>query len=66
MTNEERDREFEVIWDGGEGLAASRETKAGEFWSPSKRLYNKKSDYWNKKKEPKLINPLEDDDYASG
>lgn len=38
--------EYEVIWSGGEGLIPERLTKPSGFWSPPKRLYNKKSDYW--------------------
>ena len=37
---------FEVVWAGGEGLIPDRETKPSGFWTPPKRIYNKKSDYW--------------------
>lgn len=46
--------EFEVIWDGGEGLIGGRDTKPSGFWTPPKRLYNKKSEYWAKKDRAKL------------
>lgn len=36
---------YEVVWAGGE-LIPSRETKPSIFWTPPKRLYNKKSEYW--------------------
>ena len=39
---------FEVVWAGGEGLIPDRETKPSGFWTPPKRIYNKKSDYWVK------------------
>lgn len=39
---------YEVVWSGGEGLVPGRETKPSGFWTPPKRLYNKKSDYWKK------------------
>lgn len=46
------DEEFEVIWAGGEGLVADRETKITGFWTPPKRIYNKKSEYWSKFDKP--------------
>lgn len=39
---------FEIVWAGGEGLIGPRETKSTTN-TPTKRLYNKKSDYWNRK-----------------
>jgi hypothetical protein len=33
--------EMVVIWDGGEGLVPSRETKVSETWTAPGRLYNK-------------------------
>ena len=39
---------YEVVWAGGEGLVPDRETKPSGFWTPPKRIYNKKSDYWTK------------------
>jgi hypothetical protein len=51
--------EFEVIWDGGEGLVGSRQTKPSGFWTPPKRLYNKKSDFWTKPKGKSVDNPDE-------
>lgn len=42
---------YEVVWSGGEGLVPSRETKPSGFWSPPKRIYNKKSEYWTRKTE---------------
>jgi hypothetical protein len=51
--------EFEVVWSGGEGLVAVRETKSTGFWTPPKRLYNKKSDYWKNLKK-KVDNPIEE------
>lgn len=47
--------EFEVIWDGGEGLIPPRDTKNIGFWTPPKRLYNKKSEYWTREKTPDSI-----------
>lgn len=37
---------YEVVWNGGEGLIPDRLTKPSNIWTPPKRLYNKKSDYW--------------------
>jgi hypothetical protein len=51
--------DYEVVWDGGEGLVGERNTKPGVVWNPPKRNYNKKSDYW-KKREVQIINPLEE------
>ena len=40
--------EFEVIWDGGEGLVAPRESRPSSLWAaPLARLYNRKSAYWD-------------------
>lgn len=61
MTNEERDSGYEVVWEGGEGLSGIKDTKSTGFWTPPKRLYNKKSEYWTKRKERKIINPIEDE-----
>jgi hypothetical protein len=47
--------EFEVVWDGGEGLVGGRETKNLGFWEAPKRLYNKKSEYWKKPKGKKAL-----------
>lgn len=33
--------EFEVIWEGGEGLVAERQTKVSDTWTPPLRQYNK-------------------------
>ena len=55
--------EFEVVWDGGEGLCGDWATKQSELsiWTPPKRKYNKKSEFW-KKYEKKLDNPLDSDE----
>lgn len=47
--------EYEVVWDGGEGLIGDRVTKVTGFWTPPKRLYNKKSDYWEKIKKGRVV-----------
>jgi hypothetical protein len=55
--------EFEVVWDGGEGLVGSRQTKPIGFWTPPKRLYNKKSDFWDKPRTKVGVdNPVEQAD----
>jgi hypothetical protein len=51
--------EYEVIWAGGPGLIGDRETKLTGFWTPPKRLYNKKSDYWKNLKK-RVDNPIEE------
>jgi hypothetical protein len=43
--------EYEIVWAGGEGLTADRETKPGDTWTPPPRLYNKTGKYSKKKKE---------------
>ena len=55
--------EFEVVWDGGEGLCGDWATKQSELsiWTPPKRKYNKKSEFW-KKYEKKLDNPIDSDE----
>lgn len=59
---------YEVVWAGGEGLVPDRDTKPSSFWTPPKRLYNKKSDYWTtprKTEKPETDSPsdeLEDND----
>lgn len=45
--------EFEVVWDGGEGLIPPRDTKNIGFWTAPKRLYNKKAEYWSNLKKEK-------------
>lgn len=58
--------EYEVVWDGGEGLVGERITKVTGVWTPPKRLYNKKSDYWERRKSgtadglDKAVVPTED------
>lgn len=54
--------EFEVIWDGGEGLIPERPTKITGFWSAPKRIYNKSSDYWTK---PRIKRLKEEEDQES-
>lgn len=65
MTNAERDRVYEVVWAGGEGLTADRETKNIGVWSPPPRLYNKTGNHSKKTKttttEVSIIDPLEED-----
>ncbi len=53
--------EYEVVWDGGEGLVSERETKFIGIWDAPKRLYNKQSDYWEKPRK-KVIDPLDDEE----
>ena len=48
---------YEVVWSGGEGLIPDRETKPSGFWTPPKRLYNKKSDYWTTPRKTELDKP---------
>ena len=56
---------YEVVWAGGDGLLPDRETKPNEFWTPPKRLYNKKSPYWTRntvdKPVPQVDNLTGDD-----
>lgn len=49
--------EFEVVWDGGEGLVPDRITKNLNFWTAPPRLYNKKSDYWKRFDKPETGTP---------
>lgn len=49
--------EFVVIWDGGEGLIADRPTKPNVFWTPPKRIYNKKSEFWTRPRGP--VSPVD-------
>lgn len=51
----EPNSELETVWSGTlqrQGkcfdLVPDRETKPSGFWTPPKRIYNKKSDYWTK------------------
>jgi hypothetical protein len=57
--------EYEVVWEGGEGLVGPRQHRVSEDWVPPKRLYNKTGKYSKKTKpEPetiKIVNPLEED-----
>lgn len=52
MTNEQREEEFEVVWNGGP-LLADRLTKPSDLWQGpkggAKRPYNKRSQYWEHK-----------------
>lgn len=62
--------ELEVIWDGGEGLTADVQTKPSEIWTPPKRIYNKKSDYWTKPRKKRAQfdafgHPLDNPETAS-
>jgi hypothetical protein len=66
VTDEQRDQLFEVVWSGGEGLTADRETLPSDTWQPPKRIYNRTGRY---KKTPtviddsgdaRVIDPLED------
>jgi hypothetical protein len=63
--------EFQVIWSGGQELIGPRDSVKTSGWSPSRRLYNKKSDYWESRKEwtfqqcanndhDKCVSPTED------
>ncbi|HVI40365.1 MAG TPA: hypothetical protein VM577_06870 [Anaerovoracaceae bacterium] len=52
---------YEVVFDGSGELLGERDTKTTGVWTPPKRLYNKKSEYWERRKEGKIINPLEDE-----
>lgn len=48
--------EYEVVWSGGEGLVANRETKFLGVWTAPPRLYNKTGNHSKKPKiEPTII-----------
>lgn len=58
--------ELEVVWSGsleraGEcfSLVGDRETLHIGIYEPSKRVYNKKSAYWDEPRK-RLVNPLEE------
>lgn len=50
MTNQDRDLEFDTIWNGGEGLIPPRDTRESETWSPPRRLYNRSGKFKGKSK----------------
>lgn len=58
--------EFEVVWDGGEGLVADRQTKVGLEWKAPPRMYNKTGRHSKKNRidnqdlEVQAVNPLDD------
>lgn len=54
--------EYEIVWAGGEGLIADRETKTIGVWSPPARIYNKTGKHSKKAKEVELVAEEEDDD----
>lgn len=43
--------EYEIVWNGGEGLLPERDTRTHIRTLPDKRLYNKKSDYWEDRED---------------
>jgi hypothetical protein len=52
--------EYEVVWDGGEGLIGDRMSKQTGIWIGPKRLYNKKdTEFWDKDKRAELDKELE-------
>lgn len=52
--------EFIIVWAGGEGLAADRETRSLNWVAP-KRLYNKTGKFAKSKPEPTLENIFDED-----
>ena len=56
--------EFEVIWNGEEGLIPARDTKPGEFWKPPNRLYNKRGTHTSEVKPRNFQFYCEDHDYG--
>ena len=47
--------EYEVVWDGGEGLVADRETRVTGTWEPPNRIYNKTGKHAKKNKTKENI-----------
>jgi hypothetical protein len=47
VTNQERDKQFEVVWTGGDrdGLIGDRDSKPNVAWSPLRRAYNYSGKY---------------------
>lgn len=43
--------DYEVVWDGGEGLVAPRVTKVGDTWTAPSRIYNKTGKHKGKGKK---------------
>lgn len=48
MTNEQRDRNYEVVWSGEDNLIGDRDTRTIGIWTPPRRLYNWSGKYKGK------------------